>query len=164
MIVVSDTTPIISLLKIGQIDLLQKLFESVVIPKAVYDELTVNNEFADEAEAIRESEYIKVADVSNRGAVDLLRRATGLDLGESEAIIYTDESKADLLLMDESKGRKVARQMGLNVAGTVGLLIEGYEEGYLDKDEILNAVSIMKGKGRHISDSLYELLLKKISG
>lgn len=102
------------MLKIGQIDLLQKLFGNVVIPKAVYDELTANNEFADETEAIREREYIKVADVSNRGAVNLLRRAAGLDLGESETIIYTDESKADLLLMDESKGRKVARQMGLN--------------------------------------------------
>ena len=50
MIVVSDTTPIISLIKINRLDLLEKLFQEVLIPDAVYRELTTNQSFSAEAE------------------------------------------------------------------------------------------------------------------
>ena len=50
MIVVSDTTPLISLLKIERLDLLEKLFGNVLIPQAVYEELTVDERFKLEAE------------------------------------------------------------------------------------------------------------------
>ena len=50
MIVVSDTTPIISFLKINRLDILEKLFGEVLLPEAVYDELTSNQVFLDEAE------------------------------------------------------------------------------------------------------------------
>lgn len=59
MIIVSDTTPIISLLKIGRLGLLQKLFGEILIPKAVYDELTVNKQYVEEAKKVLESSYIK---------------------------------------------------------------------------------------------------------
>lgn len=52
MIVISDTTPILSLLKAGRLDLLQKLYESVIIPEAVYNELTINPLFKDERNKI----------------------------------------------------------------------------------------------------------------
>ena len=55
MIVVSDTTPLISLLKINRIDLLEKLFGDVLIPQAVFDELTVNERFRLEADEDRKS-------------------------------------------------------------------------------------------------------------
>lgn len=48
MIVISDTTPIISLLKINRLSLLQDLFGEVKIPLAVFNELTVNLKFAEE--------------------------------------------------------------------------------------------------------------------
>lgn len=163
MIVVSDTTPIISLLKIDQINLLQSLFGEVIVPRAVYDELTANVSFCDEAEIIKNCSFIIIADVTNREAVNLLRRATGLDLGESEAIIYTDETKANLLLMDEVKGRAVAKQMGLNVTGTIGILLEAYNDNLITSEQIISAITTMKEKGRHISKHLYDLLLKKIS-
>ena len=55
MIVVSDTTPLISLLKVGHLDLLYKYFGEVQIPKAVFDELTSNQRFALEAEEIKKA-------------------------------------------------------------------------------------------------------------
>ena len=60
MIVVSDTTPLISLLKIDRIDLLEKLFGQVLMPQAVFDELTADERFKFEADLIRRKRFIKV--------------------------------------------------------------------------------------------------------
>ena len=100
MIVVSDTTPLISLLKIKRVDLLKELFGEVLIPQAVFDELTSDKRVPE--------------------SVNILKRATGLDQGESEAIVLTDELKADILLMDEARGRNVSAQMGLSIMETIG--------------------------------------------
>ena len=117
MIVVSDTTPLILLLKINRIDLLEKLFGDVLIPQAVFDELTADERFQLEANRIRQTKFIIVKPVNNPESANILKRATGLDQGESEAIVLTDELKADLLLMDEAKGRNVSAQMGLRIMG-----------------------------------------------
>ena len=82
MIVVSDTTPLISLLKIHRIDLLHSLFGEVQIPKGVFDELTVNQKFPDEAAEILSCDFIKIKSV-DENQVSLFQRTTGLDLGES---------------------------------------------------------------------------------
>ena len=101
MSVVSDTTPLISLLKINRIDLMEKLFGAVMIPTAVFDELTADKRFQLEANQITQTKFIVVKPVTNPESASVLKRATGLDQGESEAIVLTDELKADLLLMDE---------------------------------------------------------------
>ena len=108
MIVISDTTPIISLLKIDRLDLLEKLF------------------------------------------------------GESEAIYLSDNGKADILLMDEIRGREVATRMGIRIMGTIGILGIAYQDSIISKDEIKNAIEILRDEGRHISERLYEQLLDLI--
>lgn len=77
-------------------------------------------------------------------------------------LIYTDDCKAELLLIDEVKGRKVAKQMGLSVMGTVGILMSAYEEKLISADEIREYIIVMKEAGRHISDKLYVQLLEMI--
>ena len=119
MIVISDTTPLISLMKIGQLNLLNHLFGEVQIPSAVFEELISNPRFPDESRQIRECPFIKKINVTDTNAVNLLRRSTGLDAGESEAIILSDSIPASLLLMDEAKGREVAAQMGIQLMGTI---------------------------------------------
>ena len=114
MIVVSDTTPLISLMKADQLNILERLFKEVLIPEAVYNELTTNANFYTETEQIKSCKFIRLVKVKEKKAVDVLQRSSGLDLGESEAIVYADDINADVLLMDEAKGRKVARAMGLS--------------------------------------------------
>ena len=109
MIVVSDTTPIISLMKAGQLELLQKLFGVVYIPEAVYRELIENEAFYEEVRQVQECEFLFVEEVDNDKSVTILQIFTGLDAGESEAIILADEKHSDVLLMDEHKGRQVAK-------------------------------------------------------
>ena len=65
MIVVSDTTPLISLLKIGRINLLKNLFGQVLIPQAVFNELTADERFRLEADQIKQRPFIMVKNIKN---------------------------------------------------------------------------------------------------
>ena len=162
MIVVSDTTPLISLLKINRLDLLKKLFGDVLIPQAVFDELTDDERFRLEADQIREKKFIVFKPVNNPESTNILKRATGLDQGESEAIVLTDELKADLLLMDEAKGRNISAQMGLRIMGTIGILMAAYEEDELSSDEVRECIAGLQHAGRHIGQRHYQMLLSRL--
>ncbi len=162
MIIISDTTPIISLLKINRLNLLEKLFGEVLIPNAVYNELTTNKRFSDEAELVIHASYIKTVSVSNPEAVRILRMATGLDQGESEAVVLTDELKADILLMDEAKGRTISTQMGITVMGTIGLLISAYEDKLITSEEARICIDGLQRSGRHIGKKYYQILMDKL--
>lgn len=163
MIVVSDTTPLISLMKIDRLELVYQLFGEVQIPNAVFEELVINSRFPSESKQIRECPFIKKVNVADLDSIRLLQRSTGLDAGESEAIVLSDSINASLLLMDEAKGRQVAMQMGIRIMGTIGMLLVAYKEDLLSKEEILQCIEILKRNGRHISGRLYEQLLEKIS-
>lgn len=162
MIVISDTTPLISLLKINRLDLLQQLFGSVQIPKGVFAELTDNPKYLAEADIIKKTPFIYVVNKIDEGYVTLLRRSAGLDLGESEAIFLSDNGKADLLLMDEVRGREVATRMGIKIMGTIGILGIAYQDSIITKEEIKQSIEILRDSGRHISERLYEQLLNMI--
>ncbi len=162
MIVVSDTTPLISLLKINRLDLLEKLFGEVFIPQAVFNELTADERFQLEAEQIRQRDFIFIKPVNVPESVNILKRATGLDLGESEAIVLTDELKADILLMDEAKGRSVSSQMGIRIMGTIGILMAAYEEKTLTSNEVRECITGLQHAGRHIGQRHYQMLLNRL--
>ena len=154
MIIVSDTSPLISLMKASLLDVLQRLFDTIIIPEAVFSELTTNPDYQDEAEQIKAAPFITVVSVKEHKAVDVLRRATGLDLGESEAIVYADENSADVLLMDEAAGRRVAKSMGLRIVGSSGILLAAYDERILTAEDVDAAVDTLKSANRRISEEL----------
>ena len=126
----------------------------IIIPKAVFSELTTNPDYQDEAEQIKAAPFITVVSVKEHKAVDVLRRATGLDLGESEAIVYADENSADVLLMDEAVGRRVAKSMGLRILGSIGILLAAYDERILTAEDVDAAVDTLKSANRRISEEL----------
>lgn len=162
MLVVSDTTPIISLMKDNKLEVLKKLFKEIVIPEAVYNELTSNRKFPDEAALIRECDFIKTVKIEDKRLIDVFQKLSGLDLGESEAIIYSDEHKADLLMMDEAKGRSVAKQMNIRVIGTLGILQLANENGLMTGEDVRHCIMVLKANQRHISDQLVEMVLKSL--
>lgn len=84
-----------------RLELLNQLFDEIQMPNAVYRELISSDKFKQAADIIFQTKY----NVGDRKSVILLRRATGLDEGESKAIILSDEINADILLMAELKGR-----------------------------------------------------------
>lgn len=162
MIVISDTTPIISLMKANRLDLLRKLYGKVLIPNAVYKELTENATFAKEARIIKDIDYLTVVAVENEKSVSVLRNVTGLDAGESEALIMYDEQKADLLLMDEHKGRSVAKQLNVRHIGTVGVLLLAYDKGMIQQDDVKSCLDTMLANNIRLDRKLCNVVMEHI--
>jgi predicted nucleic acid-binding protein len=129
MIVVSNTTPILGLYKIERLHLLRDLFNQVWVPTAVYNEITVLGRDKQGYDAVDVAEYIDVKQVQNVLATSLLRPQ--LDYGEAEAIVLAKELKADILLLDEMKARRVAQASAQNVIGTIGILQIAKNQGLI---------------------------------
>ena len=159
MIVIADTTPLITLMKLQRLDLLEKLFGNVIIPNAVYEELISNSMYLAEAQMIAHCSFLKRFEVSDRQSIKILREVVGLDAGESEAIALAEEKNADLLIIDERKGRRVAKQMELKIIGTIGILLQAFDCKILSKTEILSCIEELKYSNIRISNSLFELVL-----
>ena len=156
MIIISDTTPVITLIKINRLDLLEELFGEVLIPDAVFRELTTNVTFKEEADIVKSSEFIKVSSIQNRKSLEILQAASGLDAGESEAIILADELKSDVLIIDERRGRKVAQNLGIAITGTIGILIQAYHEKILSEEEVKSCFEYLKNSSIRLSDTLIQ--------
>ena len=155
MIIVSDTTPISELAKVDYLILLPKLFGRVVILIGVYDELTTGQHPA--ALVVRELPWLDVVTVKNRLVVEELQQAGKLDLGESEAIVIAEEMVAKQLLIDEKAARRVAKARNLPLIGTMGILLLGKRQGYLEN--VKDVLDQMQQKGTRISARLYAQVL-----
>jgi predicted nucleic acid-binding protein len=115
MNIVSNASPLIALIRIGQLDLLHQLYGTIVIPEAVWHEVMVEGTDRPGAEAVSSAAWIVRRTVTNRPLVHGLQQE--LDAGEAEAIALAMEINDALLLMDERLGRDTARHFGLRYTG-----------------------------------------------
>lgn len=127
--VVSNTTPLIALADIGQLDLLYKLYDEIMIPEAVFDE--VESEPA--RTIISNAEWIKKIKVHHPDRKNLF--SSRLHAGEVEAIILAEEESADLLIMDDNAAKKTAKYLGFRVTGSLGVLVKAKQSGYIENVE-----------------------------
>ncbi len=125
--VVCNTTPILSLLKIGQLHLLKDMYGEIIIPRAVFDEIEVGKNWKYYIDLNKEG-WIKIQNVRDAVVLDLL---LDLDRGEAEVIILANEINADLVILDETLGRRYAKQSNLNLTGTIGILLKAKQQGLI---------------------------------
>jgi uncharacterized protein len=120
MVVVSDTTAISSLFRINKLDLLQELFAEIILPHAVFEELAALEIHRYDISMIKNASWIKVQHANDRELIQTLSKT--LDFGESEAIALALELSANLLIIDEKRGRLKARELGIPVTGLIGII------------------------------------------
>lgn len=152
--VVSNTTPIISLLKLNQLDLLRRLYQQIQIPYAVYHEVEAGKAkaFYKDLSAVN---WIEIVEIKDKQAVKYL---LDLDAGEAEAIILASEINADLIILDEKLGRYYARNADLRVTGTIGVLIKAKTVGLIS--ELKPLLNELTEKDVWISEKLKNEILK----
>lgn len=151
MIAVSNAGPCIALARIGSLGVLPQLFQQVYLPQAVYHEIVSAGVERSGAQEIVLAPWIHRQDVQNTTAVHLLRER--LDRGESEAIVLALELQADVLLIDEARGRRIAEARGLKKTGTLGVLVLAKQHGLIpDIAPLLNALI---ASGFRMDDALY---------
>jgi predicted nucleic acid-binding protein len=127
LIVVSDTSPILNLARIGRLELLPLLYHQVLIPSTVYEELTAYKLDLPPAIDLASEPWLIMAPASDQKRVQELRK--NLDPGEAEAIVLAIERGADLLLVDERRGRRTATAAGLAVTGLLGVVATAKRAG-----------------------------------
>lgn len=107
---------------IGQLDLLTQRFPAgVMVPRAVWREVVEAGKGRPDSEEVSSRSWIEVREVEDTSLVSLL--VAELDEGEAEAIALAREKQSPLILLDEKDARQVARRLGFQTLGTVGILI-----------------------------------------
>lgn len=160
MIVVSDTSPITNLAAIGQLDLLRQLYTTIVIPVAVYNEMVAVEKLVPGAVEVQTLSWIQTQAVATtQSVIDIQANQNDIDLGEAEAIILALELKADLLLMDERRGRILAASYGLSVTGLLGVLLQAKRNGLILAVKPLIDQLIQEADFR-VSSELYATVLQ----
>jgi len=154
VIVISDSSPLISLLSVEKLDILGKLFETVMIPEAVYNE--VFNKKVSNLD-LKKTKFLQIEKVTDRKMVKLLKMQLGY--GESEVIALALEKGIDRVIIDDKQARKVADKLGLKVIGTLGILILAKEKQVIK--EVRPLVLSMMEK---INFRIDRALLNKILG
>jgi predicted nucleic acid-binding protein len=164
MAVVINAGPLIALSKLNVLHLLKHLYTQVHIPRSVYEETVTEGLRSGYEDArtlhifLNQEQWATVA--VEHLPTDLL--TVGLDRGERDALALAGTLNCPLL-MDEERGRAVARERGIPVRGTLGVLVEAYQQNLITADQIrLYFAQIAQRSDIWISPTLCRRVLERV--
>ncbi len=142
MHVVSDADVLIHLSKLEKLSILKILYIEIAIPEYIKSEI-LRKDSEDIQDAIYS--FLKVFNTSDDEA-QYIAKEHGIHIGEAHVKLLGEQLKASLFLSNERKVRKAAKEEGLNVAGTIGIILKGVKERAIDMDEAMSLLQRMKSK------------------
>ena len=155
-IVISNSTPMILLQKVGQLELLKSLYSEIYIPEAVYKEVIIDSAGKNkDDDFISAHDWIKIIKIQDTKSKKLFK--TSLHEGEVETILLALEMSADLCLLDDLLARKYAKSVGINISGTLGVLITAKNKSYVK--EVKPILEQLLSAGMYINAKLYASVL-----
>lgn len=160
MNVVVNATPLIALARIDRLDLLKALFDDVITPAKVFEEIAVSGATKPGVTALAQARWLHIVPTPLTSTVDSL--LTGLDAGEVVVLLLAQEISADWVAIDEREARRVAFALGLPVKGTLGILLAGVMAGLLTKQEAVQDLRRLLNASIRISPRWQQWLLKEL--
>ncbi|RLC08875.1 MAG: DUF3368 domain-containing protein [Deltaproteobacteria bacterium] len=129
MKIVADSSPLIGFAILDRLDLLMLIFSEIYIPQAVLAEVSIwNKPYSRQLEAFSKEKLKYVRD-----RAEVRKLMNDIDSGEAEAIVLALENGIRDILLDDPKGRRIARDKELCPIGTIGVLLEAKKSGYINQ-------------------------------
>ncbi len=166
-VAVSNSGPLIHLTLAGLLDLVFKLYDIILIPQSVYDEIVVKGKEEGHSDAI----ILEQAIINEKIKVEKVEKenrnitSSKLHQGEINAILLTLQSEVDVILLDDEEARMFARKLDIKVKGTLGILVDLLEQNFLDLEEAHQCLKKLNSI-MYLSSDVYSLVeekLKKLS-
>ena len=163
MKVVSNAGPLMALGKLGRLDLLQKLYGTVLVPQQVYEETVDSGIALGAPDALLIRDYFTREILLSRPTPVAGFHDSEIEDGERATIELAITQGADLVLIDDAAARTAAERSGLDVRGTLGVILEAEDRGALTTDEaILLLEQTKRRRDIWIRDSLCDLALERL--
>jgi len=154
---VADSSPLIALAVIDALNLLPRLYHRIIIPPAVWHEVTVAGAGLPGADAVRAATWLE-AEQPPEPAIAPLQLL--VDRGEAGAIALAQAHPGTILLLDDAKARRVAESLGLPRIGTLGVLRKAKRAGLLDA--IAPLIGKLESNGIYAAERLVDAVLRDV--
>ncbi|NJL60355.1 MAG: DUF3368 domain-containing protein [Desulfobacteraceae bacterium] len=156
-VIVADSSPLIGLAKIHLLGILPKLSSHILIPPAVWEEVTIKGDDSPDTLAIRQATWLMVQ-IPIAKTVEPFKIL--VDFGEAEAMALAIQSEGSLLLLDDSRARRIAKRLKIRVIGTVGLLRRAKQRGLIE--QLRPRLEGLQNNGIYIRQELIDAVLKDV--
>jgi len=159
--IVSNTSPLIAFLKKNELTILKELFNEILIPKAVYKEISETSRNFNKEKEIFENEiknnWIKIKEIKSLKFPKL-----NLGKGETEAINLCLETNSPLLLIDDKRGRNVAKSFKIEILGILGIFALMYKKNLKEKQYLIDNLDLLLKSGFYYSSDVILNFLKDL--
>lgn len=165
MKIVSNSTPLIYLAKLGKLNILKEIYGKVVIPEEVYQEVVVRGKEEGYSDALSVEVAVKEGWIERKNVKTnsvLKDFAPELDMGEIAVLMLAEKYEDPLLLIDDASGRSVGSALGFRVRGTIYVLLKGFRTDILSKAETKDLLDKLISKGFRLSPEIFSRLLKEL--
>jgi len=156
-VIVSDATAIITLINIDRFEILKLMFEHIIMPSEVYDEVTLKLRAKKYLDQEIESGFVKIKQYKDRQLFKEINFV--LDKGEAASITLALEYKKPLII-DEKKGRNFAKKQGIEIIGLIGILRYLYLNDKMNEKETKEVIESLNASDFRISSKLITLIMQ----
>lgn len=158
---VSNSTPLIYLAKVGKLNLLKGLFDEIIVPKEVYEEVVVEGRERGEPEVPLISDLFEEGFIRREESPKPKRELRNLHEAEGKAIEICEGKEIQHILVDDKEAFELAKLLGLKPWRTSSIILKFFESGKIDHSELRETLQDLSSAGYFMTAEVYELILER---